>query len=257
MLALPSLYQMDVPEHWRAIDFISDLHLSPQQPRTFEAWAAFMRGGDADAVMLLGDVFEAWVGDDARLGGFEARCLDVLADAAASRHVGFMVGNRDFLVGHRMLSDCGAIALPDPTALGAWGRCVLLTHGDLLCQGDTEYQAFRTQVRSEAWTTQFLSQPLAARRQQAQAMRDASERHKAKQSRDDWVDIDPAIAVAWMHAAGARDMVHGHTHHPQTQVLAPGFTRHVLSDWDLDAAVPRAEVLRITRSGFERRSFSA
>jgi UDP-2,3-diacylglucosamine hydrolase len=81
-------------------------------------------------------------------------------------------------------------------------------------------------------------------------MRDASEANKRAQTT--WADVDPAAAVAWMHATGSREMVHGHTHRPGSSVLAPGFTRHVLSDWDCDATPPRAQVLRLTRDGFAR-----
>src|SRR4051794_8771521 len=87
------------PAAWRAIDFISDLHLADDTPRGFEAWSAYMLGTSADAVFMLGDLFEVWVGDDARHDGFEARCADVLMRAAAQRHVAFMAGNRDFMVG--------------------------------------------------------------------------------------------------------------------------------------------------------------
>ena len=115
------------PPAWRAIDFISDIHLSAAQPRTFEAWRAFLAGTDADAVFILGDLFEVWVGDDARASGaFEAACAGVLQSAARRMHVAFMAGNRDFLVGPALLDDCGITALPDPVMLDAWGSPVLL-----------------------------------------------------------------------------------------------------------------------------------
>jgi len=236
---------------WRAIDFISDIHLSADHPRTFDAWRAFMKGTDADAVFILGDLFEVWVGDDARAGDFEAACTDVLASAAQRRHVAFMAGNRDFLVGAQLLDDAGVAALPDPTLLDAWGRAVVLAHGDALCLADVDYQQFRRQVRSEAWQREFLAKPLAERQAIARAMRDASAR--AQRSRTEWADVDVTAAVALLRDANTAEMVHGHTHRPGSNELAPGFVRHVLSDWDLDAAPPRAEVLRLTRDGFERR----
>jgi UDP-2,3-diacylglucosamine hydrolase len=161
-----------------------------------------------------------------------------------------MAGNRDFLVGAALLRDCGISALSDPTVLDAWGQRVLLTHGDALCLDDRPYQEFRAEVRSEAWRRAFLDRPLAQRAQIARGMRDASDGHKRSQVV--WADVDPAAAVAWMHAAGARDMVHGHTHRPGSELIAPGFTRHVLSDWDCDAQPQRAQVLRLTRDGFTR-----
>jgi UDP-2,3-diacylglucosamine hydrolase len=252
---LPTLYEISTAAHWRAVEFISDLHLSEQQPRTFDACAAYFERTDADAVFLLGDVFEVWVGDDARHEGFAARGAEMLSHAATLRHVAFMAGNRDFLLGTAMLRDCGLMGLQDPTVLSAWGHRVLLTHGDLLCLGDVDYQRFRDMVRSDEWRNAFLARPLAERNQLASQMRDTSKRHQQSQPADAWVDIDPGAAVAWMHAAGSRDMVHGHTHRPGSEALAPGFTRHVLSDWDLDTVPGRAEVLRLTRSGFTRTRF--
>src|SRR5436309_5901464 len=92
------------PPEWRMIDFLSDLHLTESTPRTVAAWADYMRRSAADAIFILGDLFEAWIGDDARHAGFEARCTGVLAEAATRRPVHFMVGNRDFLLGDEMLA---------------------------------------------------------------------------------------------------------------------------------------------------------
>lgn len=205
---------------------------------------------------MLGDLFEVWVGDDAARepGSFEARCAEVLADAARRRPLAFMAGNRDFLVGEALCAATGVTALPDPTVLEAFGERVLLTHGDALCLSDTAYQAFRRQVRSADWQRDFLALPLAQRRALARQMRDASETNKRAQVPADWSDVDGDAAIAWLLATGSRHMVHGHTHRPATHTLAPGFTRHVLSDWDLEALTPRAEVLRWSRKGFERRS---
>jgi len=248
---LPAFFEFSAEPQWRSVEFISDLHLAPEGPATVERWAAYLRDTRADAVFILGDLFEAWIGDDARTpGSFALAAAGVLAEAASRRHVAFMVGNRDFLVGAAMLRDCGVTALPDPTVLDAWGQRVLLTHGDALCLDDTAYLAFRSQVRGEAWRRAFLAQPLVQRAQLARGMRDASEVHKRAQAV--WADVDPAAAVAWMHAAGARDLVHGHTHRPGSELIAPGFIRHVLSDWDCDAAPRRAQVLRLTRDGFTR-----
>jgi UDP-2,3-diacylglucosamine hydrolase len=250
---LQQLYELQAEAGWRSVDFISDLHLSEQTPRTFEAWAGYMRSTPADALFILGDLFEVWVGDDARLpGSFAGRAAAVLCDAASRRSVGFMAGNRDFLVGAAMLRECGVIALPDPTVLDAWGQRVLLTHGDALCLDDTDYLAFRAQVRTPAWRDEFLARPLAERERIARGMRDASEAAKRVRPPPSWADVDAGAAVAWMHAAGGRDMVHGHTHRPGSEVLAPGYTRHVLSDWDVDTEPRRAQVLRLTRDGFAR-----
>lgn len=251
--ALASVHELLAEPAWQAIEFISDLHLAEQQPRTFAAWTDYLAGSRADAIYILGDLFEVWIGDDARQPGrFEQHAGNVLAQAARHRTIGFMAGNRDFLVGAELLESCGLAALPDPTVLSAWGRRVLLTHGDALCLADEPYQAFRRQVRSPAWQRDFLRQPLAERERLARQMRDASEASKRRQTMADWCDVDAAAAVAWMQAAGCHDMVHGHTHRPGSEVLAPGYTRHVLSDWDCDAAPARAQVLRLTREGFAR-----
>jgi UDP-2,3-diacylglucosamine hydrolase len=250
---LANVYQVEADPAWRAVEFISDLHLAHDMPRTFAVWSRYLRETRADAVFILGDLFEVWIGDDARApGSFAQRAAAVLRDAAALRPMSFMAGNRDFLVGASMLRDCGVAALSDPTVLDAWGQRVLLTHGDELCLGDSDYQQFRAQVRSLAWREAFLARPLAQREQIARGMRDASERTKRSKPPADWADVDAAAAVCWMHAAGCRTLIHGHTHRPGSEVLAPGHTRHVLSDWDCDGFPPRAEALRLTRDGLTR-----
>src|ERR1700712_3270652 len=105
--------QIVAPTSWNCIDFISDLHLAEGTPRTFEVWRDYLLGTHADAVFILGDLFEAWIGDDSRFEGFEARGAAVLRDASALRKLFFMVGNRDFLVGPAMLADCGVATLAD------------------------------------------------------------------------------------------------------------------------------------------------
>lgn len=251
--ALPVFWEFALPGAWRSVDLISDLHLAESAPATFEAFAAHLRHTDADAVFILGDLFEVWVGDDARQQGFEARCADVLADASSRRTVGFMAGNRDFLVGAAMLKSCGLMALPDPTVMMGFGERMLVTHGDMLCIEDVEYQAFRREVRGAAWQAEFLARPLAQRRALALQMRERSMQVQASRGAAPGFDVDPATAVRWMHEAGVPTMVHGHTHRPGTEALAPGFVRHVLSDWDLEGrAAPRAEVLRWSRAGLRR-----
>lgn len=254
---LPAFWELAAPTQWQQIDFISDLHLAADAPVTFEAWAAYLANTPADAVFILGDLFDAWVGDDARHQGFEARCASVLAQAASTRCVAFLVGNRDFLVGTAMLDDCGVMAVPDPTVLLAFGRRVLLSHGDELCRADTSYQRYRSLVRSPQWQAAALALPLDERRRMAAQMRHASEQRQADGALPaDAADIDIAAAVAWMHQAAASVLVHGHTHQPGSEPMAPGHVRHVLTDWDLEpgSARSRAEVLRLTGLGFVRLS---
>ena len=237
---------------WQAIDLLSDVHLNAAQPRTFAAWSKHLLNTPADAVLILGDLFEVWVGDDARGAGFEAECVDVLCAASRQRLLAFMPGNRDFLVGDALLAEAGMQRLADPTLLDAWGQRLLLTHGDALCLADLEYQRFRAQVRSKAWQTAFLALPLDQRQAQARAMRDASTAHQS-QARSNAVplgEVDDAAAADWLHQAGVTTMVHGHTHRPGRHALPGGGERVVLGDWDFDTATPRAQALRLTRAGW-------
>jgi UDP-2,3-diacylglucosamine hydrolase len=138
--------------------------------------------------------------------------------------------------------------------LAAFGRRLLLTHGDALCLSDTDYQRFRAEVRSGAWREDFLARPLGEREAVARHLRDASEQRKREAAQGHWHDVDVPAALHWLRAAGAEALIHGHTHRPQSAPLGPGPMRHVLSDWDLDDAPPpgRAEVLRLSARGLER-----
>ena len=252
-MPLPQFWEFEAPASWKTIDFISDLHLEASRPQTLAAFAQHLRHTPAQAIFILGDLFEAWVGDDARHEGFEAQVVEILQDATSRRTVAFMAGNRDFLVGVAMLRECGVTALPDPTVLRALGERVLLTHGDALCLEDIDYQRFRTQVRTDHWCTAFLERPLAERRAIAAQLRAASAAHQKIQRPENWADVDPSAAVQWMHEAAAPVMVHGHTHRPGTQELAPGYTREVLTDWELDGPGPdRAGILRLSARGLQR-----
>ena len=247
------------PAHWRSIDFISDLHLAEDTPNAVQAWADYLNRTPADAVFILGDLFEVWVGDDARHEGFEAMCTEVLARASAVRTLGFMAGNRDFLLGAEMLDACGVLRLHDPTVLCAFGQRVLLTHGDAWCVGDVAYQQFRHQVRDPAWQAMVLAKPLPERRLFARHLRSESERRLAAHS-GAWFDVETSTALESMQAAQTPTLIHGHTHRPGSNALAPGFVRHVLSDWELDPtpdqpaprSAARAEVLRWQGGEFTR-----
>jgi UDP-2,3-diacylglucosamine hydrolase len=246
---------------WQTIDLVSDLHLDPAHPRTARAFFDYVTRTTADAVLILGDLFEAWVGDDMRHQAFEAQCVEALRQASERRWLGIMVGNRDFLMGAALMSASGAHALPDPFVLTAFGQRHLITHGDAWCLDDAPYLAFRKQVRQSNWQRAFLAQGLDARLATARQMRQASEARKAESTAPEtWADVDPARAVAWLHAAEASQLIHGHTHRPGRSRLddarlglpSPLF-REVLSDWDLDdTRAPRAEVLRLNARGVHR-----
>jgi len=237
---------------WRTVDFISDLHLQPSEPQTVQAWRDYLARTTADAVFILGDLFEVWVGDDTldEPGSFEAECAAVLHAAAQQRPLFFMVGNRDFLAGHGFLARTGMTGLTDPTVL-VWGeRRVLLSHGDALCLDDVDYQQFRALSRSAAWQQQVLAQPLAVRRALGQSMRSESELRKHSGAL--YADADAALTAQWMQQAQAPWLVHGHTHQPADHALGHDRWRIVLSDWHIDATTHRTEVLRITPVGWQR-----
>lgn len=255
---MTSIATLTAPSHWRTVDFISDLHLAEGTPKAVQAWANYLLSTPADAVFILGDLFEVWVGDDSRHEGFEAHCAALLAQAATRITLGFMAGNRDFLLGDEMLQACGVLRLADPTVLVAFDQRVLLTHGDAWCVDDVEYQKFRLQVRDPAWQAGVLAQPLAQRRLFARHLRSESERAMAAHVGATF-DIDPATAMRWMDAAQAPTLIHGHTHRPGSNALATGRIRHVLSDWELDAVdaknperSERAEILRWDGDCFAR-----
>lgn len=249
--AVLPLHPLQAPAQWRSVEILSDLHLQADAPRTFEAWRRQLIESDADATLLLGDLFEVWVGDDARHDAFEARCVDVMREASSRRTLGFMAGNRDFLLGEAMCTDSGLLALPDATVLHAFGRRVVLTHGDALCLEDVPYQQFRAQVRSAGWQDAFLAKPLAERRRIARTMRDASTAHQAARPAALWADVDPAAALQLLDAAGSDVLIHGHTHRPGQVKLSATAVRHVLGDWDFDGATARGAVLRLSAAGIE------
>ncbi|WP_290904388.1 UDP-2,3-diacylglucosamine diphosphatase [Aquabacterium sp.] len=250
--AFPGARTLTAPPSWRCIDFISDIHLHEGLPHTTAALRRYLSSTTADAIFVLGDLFEAWVGDDMRTEPFEADCLRMLREAAQARPLFIMVGNRDFLLGQAFMEDGGATALPDPTVLAAFGQRALLIHGDELCLADTDYLRFRAQVRQPAWQQAFLAHPLATRLAQARQMRAASQQHQQAQAvATGYADVDDICARDWMQAAQAELLIHGHTHRPATEAFGSG-TRHVLSDWDLDHGQPRAQVLRWQANGFSR-----
>ncbi|MDB5947086.1 MAG: UDP-2,3-diacylglucosamine hydrolase [Ramlibacter sp.] len=253
--AVPPFQELTAPPNWRTVDFISDLHLQATEPATFDAWRVYMRATPADAVFILGDLFEVWVGDDAAVEpGFEADCAAVLKATAARVPVFLLHGNRDFLVGPAFMHSTGATLLDDPVVLTLRGERWLLTHGDALCLADGDYLAFRARVRSADWQHAFLGQPLAERKAIARGLRDESEARK--RSGTPYVDVDSDAAVAWLTAAHARTMIHGHTHRPADHQLPEGLRRIVLSDWDAAAPAPRLQVLRLGAAGAARIALS-
>lgn len=215
--------------------FVSDLHLDDGAPAAIDAFCGFL-GGDArrsDALYVLGDLFESWIGDD---DDDPARARVVEALAALSRSgtaVFVMRGNRDFLLGPGFEARSGCRLLPDPVVATLHGRRVLLTHGDLLCTADRAYQELRTTVRGDGFRSTVLALPAADRRRLADALRAGSRAHTASTGAA-IMDVDPEAVVAAMRATAADVMIHGHTHRPAThtlQVDGRPATRIVLDAW--------------------------
>ena len=241
--ALSHLPSVDVSA-WQHLTFISDLHLQASQQTTFQVWRQAMQSLQTNALFILGDLFEVWVGDDileAPEGDFERQCCAVLRQMADRCPVYWMVGNRDFLWGDKAAQQSGMQTLQDPcvvqTKQGRW----LLSHGDALCIADTAYQAFRQQVRASQWQSDFLSKPLAQRLQIARELRTQSE--ALKQTQTVWIDVDNAAALASLLQYEASMLIHGHTHQPALHTLSADHQRLVLSDWDASATPARAEWL--------------
>ena len=173
----PALASVDASA-WGCVDFLSDVHLHSADPATAQAWLAYLRHTPADALFILGDLFEAWVGDDVLhnpLGVFEQSCAQALAECTASKPVFFVCGNRDFLIGPGFFQFTGVQALSEPCTVLSSAGPLLLSHGDALCTDDHDYLAFRAQVRSPEWQSAFLAQPLPERMAQARAMRAQSQ----------------------------------------------------------------------------------
>ncbi|MFC7302352.1 UDP-2,3-diacylglucosamine diphosphatase [Cognatiluteimonas weifangensis] len=226
--------------------FISDLHLDAERPAIAELFGRFIdtQAREADALYILGDLFEAWVGDDdpSAIGAFVA---DKLRDLrAAGVPVYFIRGNRDFLLGQDYARRAGMTILPDPAVIVLDGRPTLLLHGDLLCTDDVAYQQFRAQTRDPAWQAQFLAQPLAARLAYAQQARAASRAHqsglRAAGTMETITDVAAATVASTFARYGIDRMIHGHTHRPAVHADAGG-TRIVLGDWYTQGSVLRVD----------------
>ena len=242
--------ELIAPARWRAIDFISDLHLQASEPETVHAWTSYLQTTKADALFILGDLFEVWVGDDiassnaSTSDAFERQCATYLREATQRFDIFFMHGNRDFLVGRDFSTQCGMGLLHDPTVLCFGEQRWLLSHGDELCLEDVEYQQFRKMVRSEAWQADFLSKKLAERQTIARGLRAQSEARKKLGLK--FIDVDTAMATRWLQDANSLTLIHGHTHQPADHALGHGVRRIVMSDWDVAAKPPRAQVLRLS-----------
>ncbi|ARB45958.1 UDP-2,3-diacylglucosamine diphosphatase [Alloalcanivorax xenomutans] len=215
--------------------FISDLHLDPARPEHLAALERLLEehAGKTDALYVLGDLFEAWIGDDDD-APFNRQAIDAFrrfSDAGSALY--FMHGNRDFLLGEQFAAQCGGQLLDEGTVVDLYGTRALLMHGDSLCTLDTAYQQFRALARNPQWQQAMLAKPLEERRAIAQGMRMQSQGNNANKA-ENIMDVTPEEVVRVMNEAGVKHLIHGHTHRPAVHEvpLSGGTgTRWVLGDW--------------------------
>lgn len=215
--------------------FISDLHLHESRPQLTRAFFHFLhtRAAGAEKLYILGDFFDAWIGDDddAPLNVQVAEELKKLSDSGTQ--IFLMHGNRDFLMGEKFAAQAGATLIAEDTLIDLYNCPTLLTHGDKLCTGDTDYIAFRQQVRSPLWQQQILSQPLTARRALAAQLREKSQVMNSLKA-EDIMDVTPSEVTRVMREAKVKRLIHGHTHRParhQVDIDGEPGERLVLGDW--------------------------
>lgn len=215
--------------------FISDLHLSERSPEIFHGLQLFLSqiANQADALYLLGDFFDAWIGDDDD-SPFVAKvkqCLKEYTDAGTNTY--FIHGNRDFLLGQSFAKETGITLLPELQCIEVNGSKVLLMHGDTLCTQDREYMQFRAMVHSAKWQDEVLSLPLEQRRMMAAQLREKSLSLNAMKA-EDIMDVTPAEVTATMLEHDVKTLIHGHTHRPNThefKLMSYPAQRIVLGDW--------------------------
>ncbi|MDC0663475.1 UDP-2,3-diacylglucosamine diphosphatase [Marinobacter sp. SS21] len=216
--------------------FISDLHLEESRPDITRAFLQFLsdKATGVDRLYILGDFFEAWIGDDEHtpLQNEIAAALRAVSDSGTKLFL--MHGNRDFLIGDAFCERIGATLLDDPSVVDLYGTTTLLMHGDSLCTADVEYQKFRTTMRNQQWQDMFLKRPLADRQTTARQLREISmAKNKGKEQTIMDVTQDEVIKVMEEHRV--QQLIHGHTHRPaihEFEANGQPAKRMVLGDWD-------------------------
>lgn len=235
--------------------FISDLHLSEDSLNIRSNFHQFIKkiAPQAEALYILGDLFEYWAGDDDLKSPFHVEITNALKNLSLHGvHIFIMHGNRDFLMDKQLAKACGATLLADPTLIELYGTPTLLTHGDALCTDDTAYQAFRQQVRNTTWQQQFLSLPLASRKAQIEQARAKSESEKQNKTMS-IMDVNLQAVNDMLQEYDYPRMVHGHTHRPAHHLHhIDGHTcdRWVLGDWDRFANALYCDVHKTTWQTF-------
>ena len=219
--------------------FISDLHLQEDRPDITQAFIGFLdtTAKEAERLYILGDLFEAWIGDDLKteLSLIIKEKLSLLNDS--STIIFAMHGNRDFLIGEKFCEDTGITLLDDPCKLELFGKATLLMHGDLLCTKDVDYQEFRNASRDPQWRKEFLNKPIEEREKIAKELRSASKR-ATNLKNEEIMDVSPEAVEEIMASYNTQLLIHGHTHRPKVHSLKINGTsaqRIVLGDWDESA----------------------
>jgi UDP-2,3-diacylglucosamine hydrolase len=223
--------------------FISDLHIDASSPAVTQQFLTLLsrEARDADALYILGDLFESWVGDDAADPDQRAALAGIKALTSSGVPCFVMHGNRDFLLGAEFCARSGATLLPDPVKVTLYAEPVLVMHGDALCTDDQAYQRLRATVRDAGWQRRFLKLSIAARRALAGAARAGSQAHTASVAYT-ITDVNSASVAAALRASGAATLLHGHTHRPAIHPLTVdgrACTRIVLGDWHTQGSVLR------------------
>ena len=216
--------------------FISDLHLEESRPDITEAFLGFLKdkARGVEKLYILGDFFEAWIGDDERTPLQETVAAALKEVNASGTTIFLMHGNRDFLIGEDFCKRAGATLLDDPTVVDLYGTPTLLMHGDSLCTADVEYQKFRANMRNPQWQQMILQRPLADRQTMARQLREIS-MAKNQGKEETIMDVTPEEVVKEMEAHGVQRLIHGHTHRPAAHELEANgqpAKRIVLGDWD-------------------------
>lgn len=214
--------------------FVSDLHLNDDTPDIEAAFTGMLKQESPfDSLVMLGDVFEAWVGDDDDSPLADRIRLTLRALADSGTEILFSRGNRDFMLGEQFASDIGGTLLPDQTVLDVAGQPTLVLHGDILCTDDVDYQQFRELVHSPEWQAEMMAKSLDERRELARQLRSMSI-DAASNKPEDIMDVNQSAVSAAMRNADVAVMVHGHTHRPNRHQCDTG-ERIVLGDWTSQA----------------------
>jgi UDP-2,3-diacylglucosamine hydrolase len=234
--------------------FIADLHLQTEEPAITAGFLRFLRGEakNADALYILGDLFEAWIGDDDPnpLHHEMAAAIKALVDSGVPCY--FIHGNRDFLIGQRYARESGMTLLPEEQVLNLYGRNILIMHGDTLCTDDTGYLAFRAKVHTPWIQKVFLALPLFIRNRIAARMRAGSKAANSSKSMT-IMDVNPQAVVKVMEKHRVQWLIHGHTHRPDVHsLIANGEPAHrvVLGAWHSEGSM-----VKVTPEGVELIAF--